>query len=269
MGLATIEVGGLGCRYEAIPALENVTLSVTAREIVGVVGPNGSGKTTLLRALDGLLRPVQGAVLLDGRDVQTMRPVEVAASVGVVPQQSAPAFGFTAYQLVAMGRTPHLRPLSGERAEDRAIVRQAMERTDTWHLRDRIGDSLSGGERQRILLARALAQTPRVLLLDEPTAHLDLRYQVEIMELVHSLARDGLAVVTAIHDLNLASQYCDRLVVLDRGRIVAAGAPAQVVTPEMVKAIYGTEVMVEPHPTTGRPHVVLLGAPARRLAELA
>jgi iron complex transport system ATP-binding protein len=157
-----------------------------------------------------------------------------------------------------MGRAPHLHPLAPESADDEAAVRHAMERTDTWQLRHRPIDTLSGGERQRVLLARALAQTPRVLLLDEPTAHLDLKYQLEMMALVHALAREGLAVVAAVHDLNLAAQFCDRMVVLDRGRIVAAGTPAEVLTASTVLAVYGTEVVVEHHPVTGRPHIVPL-----------
>ncbi len=266
MGQVTIAVAGISCHYDAVPALLGVSLEFAAGEMVGVVGPNGSGKTTLLRALDALLVPVRGAVLLDGRDLRTMRPKEVAAAIGVVPQQSPPGFGFSAQDIVAMGRTPHLPPLGGDRPQDRAVVRQAMERTATWRLRDRLMDSLSGGERQRVLVARALAQTPRVLLLDEPTAHLDLRYQLEIMDLIGAVTRDGLVVVAALHDLNLASQYCDRLVLLNGGRIAAAGLPADVLTQEILRATYGADVVVEPHPVTGRPHVVPLGTVARSLA---
>lgn len=263
MARLAIEVRGISCAYDAVPALDGVTLHVAAGEMVGTVGPNGSGKTTLLRTLDALLQPVQGAVLLDGRDLRIMARRDVAAVIGVVPQHSPSGFGFTAQEIVAMGRAPHLHPLAGERGEDRAVVRHAMERTDTWHLRGRPLDSLSGGERQRVLLARALAQAPRILLLDEPTAHLDLRYQLEMMDLIRSLAHDGLAIVAALHDLNLAAQYCDRLILLDHGHIAAAGAPAAVLTPELLQAVYGAEVMVEPHPATGRPHVVPLGAAAR------
>ncbi len=258
-----IEVRGISCAYDAVPALDGVTLHVASGEMVGTVGPNGSGKTTLLRALDALLQPGQGTVLLDGRDLSTLTRRGVAAIIGVVPQHSAAGFGFTAQEIVAMGRAPHLHPLTGERAADLVVVRHAMERTDTWSLRSRPLDSLSGGERQRVLLARALAQVPRILLLDEPTAHLDLRYQLEMMDLIRSLADDGLAIVAALHDLNLAAQFCDRLILLDRGRIAAAGTPADVLTPELLKAVYGAEVLVEPHPVTGRPHVVPLGAAAR------
>ncbi len=261
-----IRVLGLSCRYDAIAALEGVTLDVAAGEIVGVVGPNGSGKTTLVRALDALLQPSSGSVVLEGRDLHAMSRGEIAASVAVVAQVSPPGFGFTAREIVAMGRTPHQVPLAREGAKDAALIRQAMERTDTWHLRGRQVDRLSGGERQRVLLARALAQAPAVLLLDEPTAHLDVRYQLEIMDVVHSLANGGLAIVAALHDLNLASQHCDRLILLDGGRIAAAGLPSEVLTPPTLQAVYGIDVEVQPHRLTGRPHVVPLGTLTRSLA---
>ncbi len=263
MARVVIEARDIACAYEATPALDGVTLAISAGEIVGVVGPNGSGKTTLLRALDALLQPTRGAVLLDGRDLGGLGRKEVATAIGVVPQGSPPGFGFSAREIVAMGRAPHLHPLASERPDDTATVRQAMERTDTWQLQSRPIDSLSGGERQRVLLARALAQTPRVLLLDEPTAHLDLMYQLEMMALVQSLARDGLAVVAALHDLNLAAHFCDRLILLFGGRIAAVGTPQEVLTPSTLTAVYGIEVVVEPHPTTGRPHVVPLGTAPR------
>ena len=257
-------VHDVACTYDAIPALDGVTIDVHGGEMLAVVGPNGSGKTTLLRVLDALLRPTRGTVRLDGADLVTVSRKAVAKAIGVVPQASAPGFGFTTLEIVRMGRTPHLHPLAGESADDEAAVRRAMERTDTWQLRHRPIDTLSGGERQRVLLARALAQTPRVLLLDEPTAHLDLRYQLEMMALVHALARDGLTVVAAVHDLNLAAQFCDRMVVLDRGRIAAVGTPAEVLTAATLLAVYGTEVVVEHHPATGRPHIVPLRPAAPR-----
>jgi len=253
-----LNVHDVACAYDAIPALDGVTVDVHAGEMLGVVGPNGSGKTTLLRVLDALLGPTRGAVRLDGADLAAVSRKAVAKVIGVVPQASAPGFGFTTLEIVTMGRAPHLHPLAPEGADDEAAVRQAMERTDTWQLRHRPIDTLSGGERQRVLLARALAQTPRVLLLDEPTAHLDLKYQLEMMALVHALARDGLAVVAVVHDLNLAAQFCDRLVMLNRGRIAAVGSPAEVLTAATLLAVYGTEVVVETHPATGRPYIVPL-----------
>jgi iron complex transport system ATP-binding protein len=184
---------------------------------------------------------------------------QIAARVAAVPQHSHNGFGFTVFDIVLMGRAPHLTPLAREGEADLAVAREAMERTRTWHLRHRRVEELSGGERQRVLLARALAQTPEVLLLDEPTAHLDIRYQVEMMTLIAGLNDAGLTVIAALHDLNLASMFCARLILLDRGRVAGLGSPAEVLTAERVREVYGAEVEVRAHPVTGRPVVTVLG----------
>jgi iron complex transport system ATP-binding protein len=261
---AAVRIAGITCRYDAVPALDDVTLDVAPGEIIGIVGPNGSGKTTLLRAIHGLLAPVQGSVLLEGRNLRDLGAREIAAMVGSVPQHSRDGFGFTVYEIVMMGRYPHQRPLAGDRPEDAAAVRSALERTRTWHLRHRLVEALSGGERQRVLLARALSQDPRVLLLDEPTAHLDIRFQLEMMDLVTGLGGGGLTVVAALHDLNLAAMYCGRLVLLAEGRIAAMGHPADVLDPARLRAVYGADVAVHPHPLTGRPSVTVLGRAASK-----
>jgi iron complex transport system ATP-binding protein len=253
-----VRVAGLSCRYEAIPALDDVTLDVASGEVVGVVGPNGSGKTTLLRAVHGLLVPLRGSVLLEGRALRDISAREIAAAVGAVPQHSRDGFGFTVQEIVMMGRYPHQHPLAGDSPADVAAVRSALERTRTWHLRARPLEALSGGERQRVLLARALAQNPRVLLLDEPTAHLDLRFQLEMMDLVADLSGGGLTVIAALHDLNLAAMYCRRLVLLAEGRVIAAGSPEDVLRPDRLRAVYGAEVVVAVHPVTGRPSITVL-----------
>ena len=255
---AAVRVAGLSCQYDAVPALHDVTLDVAPGEVVGVVGPNGSGKTTLLRAIHGLLTPVRGSVLLDDRDVRTLTAREIASTVGSVPQHSRDGFGFTVFEIVMMGRYPRQHPLAGEKPEDLAIVRSVLERTRTWHLRRRPVDGLSGGERQRVLLARALAQDPRVLLLDEPTAHLDIRFQLEMMDLIVEIGTGRLTVIAALHDLNLAAMYCARLVMLAEGRIAAMGSAAEVLDPSQLRAVYGADVAVAPHPETGRPTVTLL-----------
>ena len=257
-GHAAVRVAGISCRYDAVPALYDVTLEIDSGEVVGIVGPNGSGKTTLLRAIHGLLVPVQGSVLLTGRDLRTLRAREIAATVGSVPQHSRDGFGFTVYEVVMMGRYPHQRPLASESPEDTSSVRRALERTRTWHLRRRSADALSGGERQRVLLARALAQDPRVLLLDEPTAHLDIRFQLEMMDLIAGLGAGRLTVIAALHDLNLAAMYCGRLVLLAEGRIAAMGTPGEVLDATRLRAVYGADVAVHPHPITGRPSVTIL-----------
>jgi iron complex transport system ATP-binding protein len=252
---AVIVVDGLVCRYAAIPALDGVSLSVSAREMCGVIGPNGSGKTTLLRAIDGLISPERGVVLLEGRAVGMMSSRQIAALIGVVPQRAGTGFGFTVREMVAMGRSPHLAPLSMETGRDALIVGDAMGRTGMLHLADRPIDSLSGGEFQRVLIARALAQEPRVLLLDEPTAHLDLRYQREIMGLLSTLCRSGLALIAALHDVNLAAEYCDRLVLLSGGRIAAMGTPAEVLEELTLEQVFEIPVRVGTQPGSGRPYV--------------
>ena len=265
MSEAVIVVDGVVCRYGAIPALDGVSLSVSAKEMCGVIGPNGSGKTTLLRAIDGLLTPERGTVFLEGRAVETMSPRKIAAVVGVVPQRAGTAFGFTAREMVSMGRSPHLTPLSTETERDHAVVHDAMAQTGMAHLADRPIDSLSGGEFQRVLIARALAQEPRVLLLDEPTAHLDLRYQREIMDLLSALSRSGLALVAALHDVNLAAEYCDRLVLLSEGRIAAMGTPVQVLEESTLERVFGIPMKVATQPVSGRPYVfTATAAPAAK-----
>ncbi|MEO7718500.1 MAG: heme ABC transporter ATP-binding protein [Capsulimonas sp.] len=246
----------------AEPVLRNFSLDLRGGELVGVVGPNGSGKSTLIRALSRTLRPRQGAVLLEDRDLFRDRTARQAAqSIGTVPQSTEVAFEFTAREVVQMGRSPHLprHPFAGATARDAEIVDRAMAQAGVAHLADRIASTLSGGERQRVLLARALAQEPGVILLDEPTAHLDIHHQAQLLSLVRSLAHDdGVAVLAVLHDLNLAAEYCDRLALLHGGRVIALGAPAEVLTAEHVRAAYGARVWVRCHPTNGRPLILSL-----------
>lgn len=259
MGQAAVVVQGIACRYDSIPALDGVSLQIAKGEFAGVVGPNGSGKTTLLRVIHSLIAPERGMVWLRGTDVAGLTPRQVASVVATVPQQPQHGFGFSVQDIVMMGRFPHIPLFATESKADIEVVREAMERTRTWHLRARPVDELSGGERQRVLLARALAQAPEVLLLDEPTAHLDIRYQLEMMELIAGLNTEGLTVIAALHDLNLASMFCRLLVLLHEGGIAAVGTPGEVLTPERLRSVYGAEVEVRTHPVTGRPLVTVLG----------
>jgi iron complex transport system ATP-binding protein len=237
-----IEVDGVRCAYDGVTVLDDVTLRIEPRDVVGILGPNGAGKSTLLRAMSRVLRPRAGRALLEGRDLYgEVSATESARAIGVVPQEGAPAFDFTVHEAVLMGRSPHLRRFQSESARDLEIVRHAMERTETWELRDRPVTELSGGERQRVILARAFAQEPRVLLLDEPTAHLDLGHQIQTMRMVAEL---GCAVVAVMHDLNLAAAFCRRLIVLDRGRIAAAGDASQVLTAGMIERVFRIRVEI-------------------------
>lgn len=250
---------GVSAGYGPRPALRAVDLLVEAGEVVGLIGPNGSGKTSAIRVASRTLRPDAGTVLVDGRDPYGMRSREAARLVAVVPQEVAATFAFTALEVVLMGRSPYLSALGGGSPEDYRRAREAMEVAGVHHLGDRSIDELSGGEKQRVLLAQALAQDAPVLLLDEPTTHLDLRHVVAILAAVRTLAREGRAILAVFHDLNLAAGVCDRIVALDGGRVVAEGGPHEVLTPGFIRAVYGVEAEVLPHAATGRPTVLLAG----------
>lgn len=249
---ARLEARGVSARYGRRLALSGVDAVVEPGEVLGVIGPNGSGKSTLLRVLAGLHRPAAGEVLLAGRALGALDARARARSIAVVPQETAPAFPMRARDLVLLGRLPYVGALGWEGSADVAAARSAMERAAVSDLADRLVDELSGGERQRVVVARALAQEPEVLLLDEPTASLDLKHAVDLLDLFRDLARErGLSVAIVLHDLNLASMYCDRLLLLSRGRVHAAGRPSAVLVYEDLCAVYGTELYVAPNDVTG------------------
>jgi len=229
-----------------------VSLHAPAGSFVGVVGPNGSGKSTLLRAVARVVRPEDGTVSVDGGDVWLASARTAARCTALVSQHGPLDADLTVEELVSLGRSPHKRLLEREGPADAAVVRQALARVRLAWAADRMVASLSGGERQRAHVARALAQQPRLLLLDEPTNHLDVAAQLELLELVGGL---GVTVVAVLHDLNLAAAYCDVLVVLGDGRVLAAGPPAEVLTPDLVRRAFAVEVDIGTHPATGRPQL--------------
>src|SRR5437762_6485937 len=232
--------------------LSEVSLAVAPGELVGVIGPNGCGKTTLVRLLSGVLAPRAGSVRLRGAALGTYRRRELARRLAVVPQDPTIDFPFTALEVVLMGRAPHLSALAFPRARDLALAREAMARLEVAEVESRPLDRLSGGERQRVLLARALAQEPEVLLLDEPTTHLDLRHQAGIHDVARALARErGHAVVSVLHDLNLAALFCDRLMLLAGGVVVGQGSPEAVLTVDALQQAYQTQVYVGRNSPTG------------------
>ena len=260
--MVLLEVNGVTVEFGSVRVLDGVTFSVRRGEFVGVLGPNGSGKTTLIRTISRVLTPRAGVVLLGGADVRRLSQTLVARRLAVVPQSAQVGFDYTVEELVLMGRSPHQGRLGLDTERDRETARDAMARTRVLHLADRAAPSLSGGELQRVILARALAQQPEVLLLDEPTSHLDMNFQVEILEMVRSLSRhDGITVVAVLHDLNLASCYCERLILLKDGVVVAIGRPEEVLTAELIGDVYGADVLVRPHPVTGRPHIIVVPGP--------
>jgi iron complex transport system ATP-binding protein len=252
-----IEVNSLTYRYDRAAVLDGVDFGCAAGNFLAVLGPNGSGKTTLLRAISGWLRPERRTVFLDGRDVLSLTRTEAARRLALVSQTTAADAPFTVGEVVLMGRAPHLGFLAREGRDDLAKVDEALALTDILSLKYREITALSGGELKRVMLAQALAQDAGLLLLDEPTAHLDLSHQHDILALLKKMQREkGLTVVAALHDLNSAARYADRVILLDRGRLAAEGAPAEVITRETVKRVYGADVLVIPHPVTGAPVVI-------------
>lgn len=242
--------------YGPIAALEGVSLEVRRGEFLGIIGPNGSGKSTLLSVLAGILAPRSGLVTLEGRPLRSWRPKQRARALALVLQDNLFPFDFTASEVVLMGRSPHLGELEAEGLRDLEIARRAMEACDCWELRGRSIRELSGGERQRVVMARALAQAPQALLLDEPANHLDLGHQALILGHIAGLCRKaGLAAAAVFHDLNLASRFCGRLALLDRGRLACQGTPDQVIDRELIRQVYRSEVAVIKHPASGRPLV--------------
>jgi len=245
-------------------ALRDVSFFVNPGEMLGIVGPNGSGKTSLLKLLARIVPEQQGTIRLFGKPLADVKQEDVARDVGFVPQDTSQIFPFTVTETVLMGRFPHRHRTPWDlgfgwnSSADRAIAQQAMVTMDVWKLAARRVTELSGGERQRVVIARSLTQEPRVLLLDEPTAFLDLQHQVGISTLLHRLKRErGLTIVLVSHDLNLASQYCDRVLLLDRGRVVRLGVPAEVVQREVLEKVYRCRVLVDCHPISGLPRVTL------------
>jgi iron complex transport system ATP-binding protein len=245
--------------YAGVPVISELSFSVGCGELFAVIGPNGAGKTTLLRLLGGSLAPLSGAITLDGTPVRALNARRRARRMAVVGQETHLDFAFTVEEVVLMGRYPHLPRFGHEGPMDREIARRAMADVGVEHLASRLITTVSGGERQRVLLARALAQEPECLLLDEPVAHLDLNHQIAVMDLLLKLSRaQRITVVGVFHDLNLAGLYADRVLLLVGGRNLALGAAAEVITPELILRAYRGAVMVADHPKAGRPQVMLL-----------
>lgn len=257
--MVSIKINHVDCYYGDVKALEKINFSADGGQFIGVIGPNGSGKTTLLRSISRVLEPRVGVILLNEMDVYALRSVDVAKNMAVVPQDTAATFSFTALDIVLMGRNPHLSRLKTESKKDLTIAMEFMKLTNTLHLADRPITEISGGERQRVIIARALTQEPKVLLLDEPTVHLDINHQIEIMDLLRKLCKENELVILAVfHDFNLAARYCDVLVLLNKGKIVAIGSCEDVLTSRNIKEVFGVNVVVKRHPITGSLYTVHL-----------
>lgn len=264
-----IGVEGLSFRYRSDQpgrawTLNGVSFAVKPGEVLGIVGPNGSGKSSLLKLLAGLLRPLLGDIQIAGQSINQLEPQVLARMVAVVPQEFVQVFPFTVAETVLMGRFPHRRTgwwnlgMGDESEADLLVAHRAMMDTDVVAFADRLVSDLSGGERQRVMIARALAQEPIILLLDEPMAFLDINHQIDICALIRRLNRErALTVVMVSHDLNVASQLCDRLVMLKEGRVCQTGSPAETINEDILRKVYGCDVVVDAHPQTGLPRVTM------------
>jgi iron complex transport system ATP-binding protein len=254
-----IEVNFISFRYHKDWVLQDVSFRVEKGEFVGVIGPNGSGKTTLLKILYRLLAPQKGEILFELVPMKKMDRMDIAKRIAVVAQETQLLFPFSVLETVLMGRSPHLGHFMFEGEKDLEIAKKAMEWTKVLPFSERPIDELSGGERKRVFIARALAQEPEVILLDEPTVNLDIHHQIDFLDLILTLNRErGLTIVMASHDMNMASEFCDRLILLQEGRIYETGTPEEVITKENIESVYGCEVWIDLNPISGMPRISLM-----------
>jgi len=259
-----LDISDLTCGYDSGFAIRNINLRVPAGEIIGIIGPNGSGKTTLLRAITRSLKPSSGAIRLEGEDIRRMKIRDLARKIAVVSQSAESGF-MTVEEFVLLGRIPYYEKFRFlETRNDLQIARNAMVLTDSLKLKDQLMSQISGGERQLALIARALTQEPKLLLLDEPTTYLDIAHQVGILDLIKRLNNSsGLTVIMVLHDLNLAGEYCHRLALFDKGIIHKFGLPEEVLDYRIIEEVYKTVVIVEKNPVSGKPYVMAVSEAAQ------
>ena len=251
-----LKVNNIEFAYNSIPVLENISMELNRAEVLGIVGPNGTGKSTLIRCIDRILSPKRGSILLDDQNISKMSRMELAKKMGYVPQSVAGVFPASVIDTVLMGRRPHLGWKSSK--EDLDCVLEVLELLGMMEFAMRDINEISGGQQQKVLIARALAQKADILLLDEPTSNLDIRHQLEVMEIMKNIVKDrGISAIMALHDLNLASRYADRIIMMKEGKIFAAGNPASVLTVENIKQVYGVRALVKDDGE--RPYVIPIG----------
>jgi len=252
-----IQIKNISVGYGQRVVLKNVSFNINKGDFLGIIGPNGSGKSTLVRTISRVLPPFSGEILLNGKDIYRLNSRMVAKEIAVVLQATPVNFSFSVLEIVLMGRSPHLNRLQLEGRKDLEIAKNCLSLTDSLDLAKRDINELSGGERQRVIIAKALAQQPHILILDEPTVHLDINHQIEIFNLLKRLnAENGLTVVSISHDLNLAADYCKELILLKDGQIYTAGPPRKVLTSQTIKDVYRADCLIETNPITGAPLVI-------------
>jgi iron complex transport system ATP-binding protein len=239
-----VKVCGVSFGYNGKNTLNDISIEASKGEFIGLIGPNGSGKTTLLRCINGVLKPKMGTIFVDGKNIDKMKIKEVAKVCANVPTDAAEDLALTVHEFVFLGRYPYVGGMWWESKEDEQIVENALKTFKLEPLANRKLSELSSGEQARVLLAKAVVQRPQVMLVDEPSAHLDLRYKLEVMEELRALSRSGITVITASHDLNLMSKFCDRVLMISNGKIVSFGLPADVMTEENIRDVYGVEVRI-------------------------
>jgi len=245
--------------YYKNPVLRDISFEIEEAEFLGIIGPNGSGKSTLLRTISSYLKPFNGSVSYKGGDLFTMPHNKVSRDFAFVPQDTIFNFSYSVWEIVLMGRIPYLRRLQEETARDYEVAKASMHTADISHLADRQTNELSSGERQMTVIAKALTQEPKVLFLDEPTSHLDIGHQVHILNLLKTLNRNQkITVIIVLHDLNLASEYCDRILLLNKGAVYKIGSPAEVLNYQTIEDVYKTLVIVNKNPISGNPHILLV-----------
>ncbi len=253
-----LEIKNLYGGYYKKDIIKGISLKIQKGEFLGIIGPNGSGKSTLLKLISGTIHRHQGQIIFQNKDI-TLTPLkELYRKIAFVEQDTLVNFAFTSWEIVLLGRTPHLRRLESESQKDKDIAHNAMSLTDTIKFKNEFINELSSGERQRVIIAKALAQEPILLFLDEPTSHLDIGHQIQILGLLKRLNKEkGLTVVIVLHDLNLASEYCDRLLLLNHGQTYHLGTPEDVLTYQAVETVYKTIVVVKKNPISSKPYVIL------------
>lgn len=254
-----LKVDNLSGGYGRTTVVKDISFEIHKGEFLGIIGPNGSGKSTLLRLMSRALAPQKGDILFEGKDIHRMNLKKLYQKMAFVSQNFLAGPSFSVFEMVLLGRIPHLNRLQLETKKDFAAARQALVLTGTQEFKNKRVDELSSGERQRVMIAKALAQEPILLLLDEPTSNLDIGHQIQILDLLKMLnKKNNLTVVLVLHDLNLASEYCDRLILLDKGRVSRRGAPSEVLTYQNIEEVYKTVVVVKMNPMSGKPYIILV-----------